>query len=217
MSNKIKALTVISAMLVTLSGCITVNNYPESSEIDTSSVESASSGNSETEPRDYETEVNDLTSIGFDLKNTSDSFMTMADTSGAGMRREGDGTFVDISISDGIWNATLSSTSCFKSSGDYYWKKTSGDIKIGSKEDYNYTAKLCIELRKVCPEIKEGHIGIYLQGGKTHELYLTESPDAIPELAACMTDEGWYGDFEWGEHVGVTKDGIVVATCPKFE
>ena len=219
MSNKIKAIAVISAILIMSSGCANENtsSTAESPESVTSAIsESAAGEESVIESKDYSGEVEALTSDGWTLKNAADSVLVTADMYGCAMKG-GDGALADISIVDGVWNAKLSSTIDFGQNGDYFWKKDSGSIKSGDAEEYNFTARLCIELMKSCPNIKNGHIGIYFKNSKACALYYTESTEALPELAACMTADGWNGSFEWGECVGVTKDGIVVATCPTFE
>lgn len=219
MSNKIKAIAAISAMMVMFSGCASgntssVSDLPES-VTSTISV-SVADEKSETELRDYSGEVESLTSDGWTLKNAADSVLATADMYGCAMKG-GDGAIVDISIVDGVWSAKLSSTIDFGQSGSYFWKKDSGSIKSGDIEEYNFTARLCIELIKSCPKINNGHIGIYFKDSKACALYYTESTEELPELAACMTADGWSGSYEWGECTGVTKDGIVVATCPTFE
>lgn len=218
MSNKIKALAAVSAMIVMLSGCTNGNTSSDSDVPVTSNAVTESTGGaeSETESRDYSSEVEALTSDAWTLKNTADSVLATADAHGCIMK-DGDGALADISIVDGVWNAKLSSTIDFGQSGDYYWKKESGSIKSGDTEEYNFTVKLCIELMNACPNIKNGHIGIFIQHGAARELYYTESAEALPELAERMTADGWSGSYEWGECVGVTKDGIVVATCPAFD
>ena len=218
MSNKIKAFAAVSAFLITISGCSN-NNISSISDVhESSSTISDSLGGEdlESEPKDYSSEIEALTIDAWKLANTADRVLATADTYGCIMK-DGDGALADISIIDGVWNAKLSSTIDFGQCGGYYWKKESGAIKKGDTEEYNFTARLCIDLMEECPNIKNGHIGIYIHYGDACALYYTESTEALPELADCMSADGWNGSYEWGECAGVTKDGIVVATCPTFE
>lgn len=168
---------------------------------------------------DYVTssKVTSANSTAASMKNTINSFLTDCDTKACGMKRNESCT-VSVTIIDGMWTASFSDTSCFQSFGDYFWENDSEGAKAGdSKADVkNFISRLEIEFTDLYPELHNGYVRAYLDGGRTMFVYFTEDTNGpVPELDAVLGSEEARASFTWASGTeGISREGYIVGTAP---
>ncbi len=161
--------------------------------------------------------VTSANSTAASIKNQFNNFLTSCDTMACGMKRDGSCT-ISITIIDGVWTASFSDTDCFQASGDYCWENDGAGSKCGdSKSDTkNFVTRLEIEFADLFPDLQNGYVGAYLEGGRPMFVYYTgDATRAIPELDAVLSSEDTRIGFAWASGTnGISQEGLIVGTSP---
>ena len=161
--------------------------------------------------------ITSANSTAHSIKDQLNTFLTEVDTMACGMKKSNDSKCtVSITVTNGIWTASFSDTSCFNAIGDYYWENDGTGSKASISEDNNLVNQLELDLAYVFPTLLNAYIGAYLQGGRTMFVYFTEDANGpVPELDAVLSSEEARVSFAWTSGTeGISAEGFIVGTAP---
>ncbi len=164
--------------------------------------------------------VTSVNSTAASIKNNIDTFLTNADTAGYGMLRgTGNTSLLEISITGGVWTVTNGTPGSFKTTTNISWagsgSGSAAQTKVGVGDAESL---LAIELADLFPEVEEGSICAWLEGGKTMAVCYTADDSAYTsgQIPALLGAGGWTTDVcAWDNTTaGVSSEGFIVGTAP---
>jgi len=164
--------------------------------------------------------LNILNSKANDVFDCVDIFLTNADTSGYGMKRDSS-EILNITVADGVWNCTAVDTAYFKSNGEVSWG-TNGSAKHDDKnvDISKGESLLCRTLANDFPEIKNAAFKIGVESGccrsvayiphRSTPLILGKDCPDINVYNGCSFDS-----FQWNDETGLNFNNELVGTSPQ--
>lgn len=126
-------------------------------------------------------------------------------------------TEMQISISNGDWQLTVSDPTVFVQAGSAVWSGSgTGHSNTPAPNPGNAEDLLIARLANQFGEIKTGHIEAYLEAGVCCALYYTPDTDQAVTMLAFGTG-GWSSNsFTWdGNTAGINSQGYYVGTSPQ--
>ena len=169
----------------------------------------------------YETQnrITDLNSLAASIKNETDAFLTVMDTQGIGMLREGNNIqIIDVTVEDYIWKVSATNSSVFNSTDKMVW----GQEGIGHKNDNKSSASnaetlLAIDFAQVFTDLENAAVKIILVSGRCRGVAITlDINTPLQEGIECpsIVDGEFDTSFRGGVLDGKTENGLIVGTAP---
>ena len=154
-----------------------------------------------------------------EVQKQINQFLTDSDTAGYGPLKA---TTIQIEISGGTWNVTVSDPTAFKTGNAITWTAsgtgTAGATKVGVT---NATDLLAINLAVLFPSVSNGAINANVISGSCTAVWYTADASTVAAVTGAPgfgadAQHAWATDpFAWDNSTaGITTDGFTVGTAP---
>ena len=177
-----------------------------------------------------QSKVTSANSTAASIKNEIDAFLTNLDTVDKGMKKGSMKAVIVLTAATATdkvttWTCTVSdqgNTKATSSFNDYdNWSggantATSSDATTVTKGSTSHRQALAADIRDLFPEIKDGAIAAYLQGGKCVGVQYTNGTTNLLSADALGAWAGtWPTGCKWSNGTaGVTASGDIIGTAP---
>lgn len=173
------------------------------------------------DPAEVAAKVKTLNKTADSIRDEISAFLVKAVFGGYGMTLGGEGTFMAISIEDGVWTVMVDDTEAFRYKEDMEWFGYGEADSTTDKADAEEPdTLLAIALVKKFPHIKNGSAGVWLEGGSCKAAYFTEDTTAGDgQMDYLLGEGGWLEKYcEWdGYNQGMSEEGNIVGTSPMLK